>query len=84
VNLFLREPLEEPEKVVAVLEIAEVPNNGMKMAELYPATFMSLGWSPVEVIYPSSSQSHAMRTQETPMLVFAAWLESGSRSAINI
>jgi len=40
--------------------------------------------APGEVIYHSSSQRHAIRTQETPMLAFAAWLESGSRSAINI
>jgi hypothetical protein len=40
--------------------------------------------APGEVIYHSSNQSHAMRTQETPMLAFAAWLDSESRSAINI
>jgi hypothetical protein len=40
--------------------------------------------APGDVIYHASNQSHAMRTQETPMLAFAAWLDSGSRSAINI
>ena len=40
--------------------------------------------APGEVIYHSSNQSHAMRTRETPMLAFAAWLEIGNRSAINI
>jgi len=40
--------------------------------------------APGEVIYHSSNQSHAMRTHETPMLAFGAWLERGNRSAINI
>lgn len=40
--------------------------------------------SPGEVIYHAPNQLHAMRTQATPMLAFAAWLESGSRSNILI
>jgi hypothetical protein len=40
--------------------------------------------TPGEVIYHAPSQSHAMHTQATPMLAFAAWLDSGSRSAISI
>jgi hypothetical protein len=40
--------------------------------------------TPGEVIYHAPSQSHAMRTQATPMLAFVAWLDSGSRSAISI
>jgi hypothetical protein len=40
--------------------------------------------SPGEVIYHASSQIHAMRTQVTPMLAFAAWLDGGSRSAVSI
>ena len=40
--------------------------------------------TPGEVIYHAPSQSHAMRTQATPMLAFAVWLDGGSRSAISI
>jgi hypothetical protein len=40
--------------------------------------------TPGEVIYHAPSQSHAMRTQATPMLAFAAWLDGGSRSAVSI
>jgi len=40
--------------------------------------------TPGEVICHAPSQSHAMRTQATPMLAFAAWLDGGSRSAISI
>ena len=40
--------------------------------------------TPGEVIYHAPGQSHAIRTQATPMLAFAAWLDHGSRSAITI
>jgi hypothetical protein len=40
--------------------------------------------SPGEVVYHAPGQSHAMRTQATPMLAFAAWLDHGSRRAIDI
>jgi len=39
---------------------------------------------PGQVIYHSPWQGHAMRTQVTPMLAFAAWLDDGDRRAIRI
>lgn len=40
--------------------------------------------SPGEVIHHAPGQSHAMRTQATPMLAFVAWLDHGNRSAIAV
>lgn len=40
--------------------------------------------TPGEAIYHAPKQTHAMRTNDTPMLAFAAWLDSASRSAIAV
>ena len=47
----------------------------------------SKDWFPVEpgqVICHPSWQIHAMRTHSAPLLVFAAWIDKGKRSAITI
>ena len=37
-----------------------------------------------QVIHHAPWQNHAMRTHDTPMLAFAAWLDDGDRRAISI
>jgi hypothetical protein len=39
--------------------------------------------SPGDVIYHAPNQSHAIRTGDTPMIAFAAWLQKGLRKAID-
>lgn len=72
----------------------EYPSHSHPPSEIYMVLTPGAQWqldgkkwfsvSPGEIIFHSPNQPHAMRTHKDPMLAFAAWLESGIRTAISI
>ena len=72
----------------------EYPEHSHLPREIYLVLTPDIKWhldeknwfsvAPGDVIYHEQNQSHAMRTHSSPMLAFAAWLDSGSRNSISI